>query len=206
MVNLDKVNFQNIKGYCDVKQPKADVSDTKPSSDFTMNSNYSKAMHAIGTSLVNSDKDTLQGILKYGSAIREKSGKITLDRNPLWDCDIPYQKNNYYRMIGDGGYNDIVENGVIRPKQDTKANYECSYFEKGRANAIYAKRGGANYILELPDCKQLIKKEASYPAMYEVKSGEVPHRIWHLTDDKHYEIVYDSINDVISRHPDFRYK
>lgn len=176
--------------------------------DINSDKIYSKAMHSIGLSMVKSDKDALSEINSYGKKIREKeeSGKVSLSRNPLWDCDIPYQENNYYRMIGEGGYSDIKENGIIRAKQNTKQNYCRSYFEKGRANSIYSRKGGANYILEIPsDCKNIINEPNSYPAMEPVKSDEIKFRIWHLTDDKHYEIVSDTINDVITRHPEYRF-
>lgn len=163
---------------------------------------------ALGVSQIKKDKDILKEILEYGKKIRAKADdvKVILDRNPLWNCDIPYQEKNYYRMIGRGGFDDIIQSGKIRPKLNTKCNYDASYFEVGRANAIYARKGGAEFILEIPEkCQQMIIEKNTYPRMMPVNSSEIPHRIWHLTDDKKYEIVHDSINDVITRHQDFRY-
>lgn len=168
---------------------------------------YSKATRAISMPQIKKDSDALNNILEYGKKIRAKSEgvKILLDRNPLWKCDIPYQENNYYRMIGRGGYDDIINSGLIRPKLNTKCNYDASYFEVGRANAIYARNGGAEFILEIPKkCPQMIVEKNAYPHMEPINASEVPHRIWRLVGDKKYEIVHDSIKDVITRHPNFR--
>lgn len=208
MINLQKVQkviSSNLSSNKTLK--KATLNFVGELSDDTIKT-YSKASGAISAPQIKKDSDVLNNILEYGKKIRTKSegAKILLDRNPLWNCDIPYQENNYYRMLGRCGYDDIVNSGIIRPKLNTKCNYNTSYFETGRANSIYARNGGAEFILEIPKkCPQMIIEKNAYPHMNPINASEVPHRIWHLIGDKKYEIVHDSINDVITRHPNFRY-
>ncbi len=109
-------------------------------------------------------------------------------------------------MIGESGFKDIEETGLIRPKQNTKQDYQYTYFQKGSANSLYAKRGGGMYILEVPPCGKIVESECYYPRAETLDASTTPHRIWHRTEDGSYEIVKDSINDIITRNPDFRFK
>lgn len=209
MINLQKVKnaiFSNLGTNVTFKKGAHQAQEvTKEITDGTLKT-YSKCVTSAYAPKIKKDSDALNAIIEYGKKIRTKSeDKVSLIRNPLWDSDIPYQEKNYYRMIGEGGFKDIIENGLIRPKQ-ISCGYDVSYFETGRANAIYAKKGGAKYILEIPEnCAKIIKKEGAYPHMAPACAKDVPHRIWHMIDDGKYEIVSDTINDVISRHKDFKF-
>lgn len=130
------------------------------------------------------------------NAIKTTS-KVSLARNPVWKCDIPCKDEYFYRTLGDGGYQDFLESGKIRPKQNTKVNYETTYFEKGHVNQIYAMRGGGgNYIVETNSPRMIIQN-GSYPHVDELDKASDSFRIWHRVGDNngtpHYEIVYDSM-------------
>ena len=150
------------------------------------------------------DKKELEKIQKYNLQIRQKPKVLSLDRNPLFLCDIPYQPNSFYRMIGEEGYQDFLNTGIIRPKQDTKQDYPEIYFEKGRANNIYARKRGCMYILET-NSKRVRESEGHYPCADMLEREKDPFRIWHRTESGGYEIVYDTMCDVISRNSGFRF-
>ena len=119
-------------------------------------------------------------------------------RNPIWKCDIPCREECFYRTLGEAGYKDFLQTGKIRPKQNTKANYNKTYFEKGHINRIYAMRnGGGNYIVETNSPK-IICNSSEYPHTDMLDKTTDSFRIWHRLEDMsetpHYEIVYDSMN------------
>lgn len=123
--------------------------------------------------------------------------KVSLARNPVWKCDIPCKKDYFYRTIGDGGYQDFLETGKIRPKQNTKVNYKRAYFEKGHVNQIYAgKHGGGNYIVETNSPK-IICNSVEYPHVDMLDKTSDCFRIWRRVGDidgtPHYEIIYDGM-------------
>jgi len=151
------------------------------------------------TELTEIEKLLLQQIKKYNEQIRqEPTGELLLMRNPLYECNILYQEKNFYRMIGDLGYEDFINTGLIRAKQNTKQNYDMAYFEQGRANNIYARRNGASYIVET-DSDKIQTGTDCYPHVDKLTKDDSI-RIWKRTNDREYEIVYDTINDIISKY------
>ncbi len=165
---------------------------------------YSDSKTAEISSGINISEDikAFKELIEYNTLIRQKSKKITLARNPVFMCDIPYQPKSFYRMIGEGGYRDFLETGTLRPKQNTKENYSVIYFEKGHANNIYS--GGSEYIVE-SQAKRIEEGEGHYPKADMLEKDKDTFRIWHRTTNGSYEIVYDTMNDVLSRHKDFRF-
>ena len=201
-INLSKIQPQPLD--------KKAVESSSPSKSRQINSDalkiYSDAKSAeIKSGMKFADKKALESLVKYNVEIRQKPKRLTLDRNPLFQCDIPYQPDSFYRMIGEGGYQDFLETGTIRAKQGTKQNYPEIYFEKGRANNIYASKGGSQYIVESRS-KRIEESEAHYPRTEMLEKAKDTFRIWHRTSNGGYEIVYDTMGDVISRNRDFRYR
>lgn len=127
-----------------------------------------------------------------------KKTAINLARNPMFNCDIPYNQEHFYRTIGNDGYKDFLETGIIRAKQNTKFNYQKIYFEKGYVNSIYTKKGGSEYIVESNSSKIKITQDGAYPSCESLNSKTDSFRIWHrLAQDKNgipsYEIIFDSL-------------
>ncbi len=174
-------------------------------SDLGMKKFSSSKTSELRAKMLLDDRRKLEAIWKYNYELRKPPERITLDRNPVFESNIPYQPNSYYRMIGENGFQDFLMTGLIRPKQNTKENYSEIYFEKGRANNIYSRNGGAMYILE-SSSKRIQEGEAHYPKADMLEKDKDPFRIWHRLPSGDYEIVYDTMNDIISRNPEFRYK
>ena len=140
-------------------------------------------------------KDTF--VKTAADAVQSAKPKVSLARNPVWKSDIPYDNKNYYRTLGDAGFQDFLETGKIRPKQNTKQNYQTVYFEKGHVNQIYAMRkGGGNYIVETNSPK-MICNSVEYPHLDSLDKLADSFRIWRRVGDlngvPHYEVVFDSM-------------
>ena len=168
-----------------------------------------QSMKALNSSIKNvkttiNDKNKTNEIINYNQEIRQKPKKLTLSRDPIYDCDIPYQQDSYYRGIGESGYQDFLDSNSLRAKQNTKANYDAAYFQKGKVNNIYVRKPSAQAYIAETNSPLIIDESGSYPHASIIPDSE-PMRIWHKTDSGGYEIVYDTMNDTISRNSSLRY-
>ena len=161
-----------------------------------------EAVGKINTQI--NDKKEIEKLLNYNQEIRQKPEKIILNRNPVYDCDIPYKKDSYYRGIGETGYQDFLETNSLRARQNTKVNYDVAYFESGKVNNIYVRNPSAQAYIAETNSSLIIEESGSYPHAKLIPSSE-PMRIWHKNEMGGYEIVYDTMNDIITRNPQFRY-
>lgn len=203
MNEINEIHFPYLPKKVQLKKQTAEQKETVANSSALKM--YSDSKTAEIRSAINiSDKQELKKLVEYNNSIRQKPKRLTLDRNPIFQSDIPYQPNSFYRMIGEGGYKDFLETGTIRAKQGTKQNYSEIYFQKGLANNIYASKGGCQYIVESRS-RRIEESEAHYPRTKMLEKGKDTFRIWHRTPNGSYEIAYDTMGDVISRHKDFRY-
>lgn len=203
-INLTQTNELYFPQQRETKTKSCGKNSVETKQEMTLDSSSAALRSRYEAEQLIKDKNELEKINQYNEQIRKPSEHVRLERNPLYQCDIPYQPQSFYRMLGQGGFDDMLTSGIIRPKQNTKENYSMIYLEQGRANNIYARRGGGEYILESSSSK-IIQGDGSYPHTETLDPKSDPIRIWHKTQDG-YEIVYDTMNDVISRHPDFRYK
>ena len=205
MEEIRSINFKPSASYPKNTQETSQKGEIVPLSDAEIKM-YSKAKTSeIISKIKLDDLKQLEQIKEYNKQIRQKPKTLSLDRNPLFQCDIPYQPNSFYRMIGEEGYQDFLNTDIIRPKQNTKQDYQEIYFEKGRANNINERKGGCIYILET-NSKRVRESENHYPSADMLEKDKDSFRIWHRTPSGSYEIVYDTMGDVISRNPSFRFE
>jgi len=151
-----------------------------------------------------SDLKTLEAIKNGVQTLRDKKkcGGLLLSYGYYTSCDIPYQKGNFYRAIGSGGYDDFCTSGLLRGKQNAKFK-DIVYFDIDAACSKYAQGKGGEYIAETNS--QKLKNVNGFYAADCINSQTDKIRIWkRMPDSKHYEIVFDTMDDIISRHPDFR--
>lgn len=128
-------------------------------------------------------------------------GKILLSYGHYVDCDIPYQKSNFYRAMGKTGYADFLRTGLLRANPDGK--YSSVYFDVGTASKKYAQGRAGEYIAETGSNK--IRKVNGFYGADFIDSAKDKIRIWkRIPNTKKYEIVFDTMDDIISRHPSFR--
>ncbi len=168
-----------------------------------------QSIRALDSSIKNvkttiNDKNKTNEIMNYNKEIRQKPKKLTLSRDPIYDCDIPYQQDSYYRGIGESGYQDFLDSNSLRAKQNTKANYDVAYFQKGKVNNIYVRKPSAQAYIAETSSPLIVDESGSYPHASIIPNSE-PMRIWHKTETGGYEIVYDTMNDTISRNSSLRY-
>ncbi|MBR6162896.1 hypothetical protein IKQ26_03260 [bacterium] len=202
MNKISEIQFTHLPKKVQLKKTTSEQKEVVSRYDVMKMYSDSKTAEIRSGINISEDKKAFKELIEYNTLIRQKPKKITLDRNPIFMCDIPYQPNSFYRMIGEGGYRDFLETGTVRPKQNTKENYSVIYFEKGRANNLYS--GGSEYIVE-SQAKRIEEGDAHYPKADMLEKDKDTFRIWHRTQSGSYEIVYDTMNDVLSRHKDFRF-
>ena len=157
------------------------------------------------------DKKALSEIVAHCKTLYAKpKDLVSFLRHDRYQCNIPYQKQNFYRCIGEEGYNDFLQSGLIRANQNPipgKTKYEYAYFMPGSAGSKYASRSAGMYIVETTGEKmEIAPNREFYPRVSSLDKNTDGFRIWKATDPskKEYEIVYDTMNDVISRNPNFR--
>ena len=149
-------------------------------------------------------KDAIEEIAAYNETIRKPRSVVSLDRNPLFDSNIPYQADNVYRLIGRSGLDDLQQAGKVRAKQDTKMGFDHAFYEQGRANSIYAKNGGGDVAVEVapnPSQFENLGVQGAYPRAHvgqEVTPNDAM-RIWQRNPATgQHEIIFDNIGDAIS--------
>ena len=140
--------------------------------------------------------EDIEALLDYNRQARIRQNLI--DRN--W---VPENANNLllrpdrnYRYIGEAGYTDFLESGMIRARPTT-ADYEAAYFMSGRPSGFYARNGGDRYIVETPsgpDWRFDPKREYARPPRN--LTGDDPIRIFELGPDGQYRVVFDNIGDT----------
>lgn len=118
---------------------------------------------------------------------------ISLDRNAPLSADIEFKAGHFYRMIGENGFRDFMETGVIRPAPDTKQEYERSYYFKGFPRKRY-QRGDTDYFVEVKPRPDLFAEgDAHYPYSNRDISREDEIRIYeYRRKDGTATLVFDS--------------
>lgn len=149
-----------------------------------------------------SDSKLLSAIKDHIAKLKNScKGKLLLSYGHYLEGDIPYQKGNFYRAMGKGGYDDFLSTGLLRAKPDGK--YGSVYFDIDAASKKYAQGLAGEYIAETNSCK--IKNLNGFYGADFIDSADDKIRIWkRKPGTKKYEIVFDTMDDVISRHPNFR--
>jgi hypothetical protein len=121
---------------------------------------------------------------------------VNLDRNLPFESGVEYNPEYYYRMIGEQGYHDFVERGVIAPKPNSKQEYEKAYYFKGHPLVRYAENGSATqYFVEVdPGDEKLF--EVSAPGQYPHSTVEISNnnkiRIYR-TEEGQSTVVFDTM-------------
>lgn len=145
--------------------------------------------------------DEKDSLLEYNTTARTKKG--ILDRDTVAPKDnILYRPDRAYRFIGEEGYKDFVESGLIRAKPDSKQGYDVPYFMKGKTSSRYAGKGGDKYVVEAIPNKEKWKgaaitfDEDPYVGPNEGLNSADEIRIYKKKEDGTYEVVLDNIGDV----------
>jgi hypothetical protein len=90
---------------------------------------------------------SLEELTEYNSRVRTPQGLLDRDRiNP--NDNILYRPDRFYRFIGEGGYQDFLDSGMIRPRQGTKQGYEIPYFMSGKSSSRYGQGESGRYLVE----------------------------------------------------------
>jgi hypothetical protein len=134
--------------------------------------------------------------LEYNKKVRERSN--ILDRDTISENDnILYRPERAYRFIGELGYADFLESGIIRPAQNTKQAYDAAYFMKGKSSGRYGRGDSGAYIVEtIPVEGAWRNYDASVyitPNSPLAKDDKI--RIYKRKEDGSFEVVLDNIGD-----------
>jgi hypothetical protein len=134
--------------------------------------------------------------LEYNKKVRERSN--ILDRDTISENDnILYRPERAYRFIGELGYADFLESGIIRPAQNTKQAYDAAYFMKGKSSGRYGRGDSGAYIVETTPVEGAWRNDDASvyitPNSPLTKNDKI--RIYKRKEDGSYEVVLDNIGD-----------
>jgi hypothetical protein len=134
--------------------------------------------------------------LEYNKKVRERSD--ILDRDTISENDnILYRPERAYRFIGELGYADFLESGIIRPAQNTKQAYDAAYFMKGKSSGRYGRGDSGAYIVETTPVEGAWRNDDASvyitPKSPLTKDDKI--RIYKRKEDGSYEVVLDNIGD-----------
>jgi hypothetical protein len=134
--------------------------------------------------------------LEYNKKVRERSD--ILDRDTISENDnILYRPERAYRFIGELGYADFLESGIIRPAQNTKQAYDAAYFMKGKSSGRYGRGDSGAYIVETTPVEGAWRNDDASvyitPNSPLAKDDKI--RIYKRKEDGSYEVVLDNIGD-----------
>jgi hypothetical protein len=131
----------------------------------------------------------------YGDNVINLSGSSAV--NPL--NNILYRPDRAYRTLGQGGYDDFLNTGLLRAKPNTRQAYADTYFSKGVTDPRFMRRGGDKYIAEslLDETWKTLPGSKEYPYMKpaESLSKTSPLRVFEKQQDGAYKIVFDNLKD-----------
>lgn len=121
---------------------------------------------------------------------------VSLDRNTAFESGLEYDKENFYRMIGERGYEDFLETGLFQPAQDTKQEYQKAYFFKGHPLNRYAVNGSRiQYFIEVkPKAGMFTEDESGYPYPNRPLTSQDKIRVYRHSETDGIEIVFDSFD------------
>jgi hypothetical protein len=134
--------------------------------------------------------------LEYNKKVRERSN--ILDRDTISENDnILYRPERAYRFIGELGYADFLESGIIRPAQNTKQAYDAAYFMKGKSSGRYGRGDSGAYIVETTPVEGAWRNDDASvyitPNSPLTKDDKI--RIYKRKEDGSFEVVLDNIGD-----------
>jgi hypothetical protein len=134
--------------------------------------------------------------LEYNKKVRERSD--ILDRDTISENDnILYRPERAYRFIGELGYADFLESGIIRPAQNTKQAYDAAYFMKGKSSGRYGRGDSGAYIVETTPVEGAWRNDDASvyitPNSPLTKNDKI--RIYKRKEDGSFEVVLDNIGD-----------
>jgi hypothetical protein len=134
--------------------------------------------------------------LEYNKKVRERSD--ILDRDTISENDnILYRPERAYRFIGELGYADFLESGIIRPAQNTKQAYDAAYFMKGKSSGRYGRGDSGAYIVETTPVEGAWRNDDASvyitPNSQLTKNDKI--RIYKRKEDGSFEVVLDNIGD-----------
>jgi len=134
--------------------------------------------------------------LAYNEQVRIPSGMLDRDR-VLPNDNILYRPDRAYRFIGEGGYADFLENGIVRPAPGTKKDYQIPYFMRGKSSSRYGRGESGTYLVEAapnPNTWQA-DESAVYIGPKSPLTAEDNIRIFRRNEDGSFDVVFDNIGD-----------
>lgn len=101
-------------------------------------------------------------------------------------------------MIGEDGYDDFLDTGIIQAAQDTKQEYEQAYFFKGCPINRYARNGcRVQYFVEAkPQDDLFASHEGGYPFATRPVSAADQIKIYRHSVSDGAEVVFDSFKEA----------
>lgn len=120
---------------------------------------------------------------------------VSIDRNTAFESGLEYNKEHFYRMIGERGYEDFMQTGIIQAAQETKKAYVEAYFFKGQPLSRYANsQSRVQYFVEVKPNEGLFTEgEDSYPHSARPVTTQDEIRVYRYAEiDGAPEIVFDS--------------
>lgn len=123
---------------------------------------------------------------------------INLDRNIPFESGLEYNKDHYYRMIGQSGYDDFLDTGTLQPKSESKREYRKTYFFKGQPLSRYAEtQSRIQFFVEVKPSEGLFEVDGDgYPYTTRVITTKDQLRIYRHSQLDGTEIVFDSFEEV----------
>ena len=119
---------------------------------------------------------------------------VNLDRNLSFDSGLEYNKDHFYRMIGESGYDDFLDTGFIQAKADSKQQYDKAYYFKGQPLNRYSSNSRVNYFVEVKPTDDLfsVEGEAGYPFSTRHITSNDEIRIYRHSASDGVDVVFDS--------------
>ncbi len=95
----------------------------------------------------------------------QESTGVNLDRNLPFESGLEYNKEHFYRMIGQSGYDDFLDTGTIQQKQESKQAYPKTYFCQGQPLNRYAEnQSRVHFFAEVKPAEGLFETDGEgYP-------------------------------------------
>lgn len=133
--------------------------------------------------------------LAYNEQVRIPSGMLDRDR-VLPNDNILYRPDRVYRYIGEGGYADFLESGMVRQKPKGEKTYPVTHYMRGKSSSRYARKESGKYLVEaVPNPEKWRAGGSEYTGSIVPLTAEDQIRIFRRNEDGTFDVVFDNIGD-----------
>jgi len=131
----------------------------------------------------------------YNEQVRIPSGMLDRDR-VLPNDNILYRPDRVYRYIGEGGYADFLESGMVRQKPKGEKTYPVTHYMRGKSSSRYARKESGKYLVEaVPNPEKWRAGGSEYTGSIVPLTAEDQIRIFRRNEDGTFDVVFDNIGD-----------